>query len=171
MLFTITFLKCNADYQARSLDLQGQKLPVDHEQDQHQSLQQVYGLLDHIDGRNTDSIKQELGSVETKEGRLITFPNTLQHRVSPFSLEDPTRPGHRKILALSLMDPHHCVISSANVPPQRGDWRGESEVAKGTTMSMDEAKAHRLEPMKERGMRPQEANTAFEEGGFCLCEF
>ncbi|OJD23982.1 hypothetical protein ACJ73_04661 [Blastomyces percursus] len=54
-------------------------------------------------------------------GRLLTFPNVLQHRVSPFHLEDASKPGHKKILALFLVDPNIRVISSANVPCQRRD--------------------------------------------------
>ncbi|KAJ6184217.1 hypothetical protein N7519_005518 [Penicillium mononematosum] len=61
-------------------------------------------------------------------GRLLTFPNTLQHRVSPFSLADNTKPGHRKILALFLVDPNLRIISSANVPPQDELWWKRKEV-------------------------------------------
>lgn len=46
----------------------------------------------------------------------------MQHRVSSFRLADPTKPGHRKILAMFLVDPHTPVLSTANVPPQRRDW-------------------------------------------------
>ncbi|KAF9523655.1 hypothetical protein CPB83DRAFT_862555 [Crepidotus variabilis] len=65
---------------------------------------------------------QELGSVDTKEGRLLTFPNILQHRVGPFELADPSKSGHRKIVALFLVDPHIKVISTAHVPCQQQDW-------------------------------------------------
>ncbi|KAL3461167.1 hypothetical protein BJX64DRAFT_289546 [Aspergillus heterothallicus] len=144
----------------------------DYEQCQHEFLQQVYGYPDDIDGYNTGLITQELGSVECRQGRLITFPNTLQHRVSPFSLADPTKRGHRKILALFLVDPHRRIISSANVPPQRDDWQQEKQQggAGQGTMSMEEAKAYRLELMKERGLKSDQANTEFQEGEFSLCE-
>ena len=65
---------------------------------------------------------QFVGSVETLEGRLLTFPNILQHQVQPFSLVDRTKPGHRKILALFLVDPHTPILSTANVPCQQRDW-------------------------------------------------
>ena len=45
-----------------------------------------------------------------------------QHRVSPFSLIDPTKPGHRRFIALWLVDPTKRIISTANVPPQQMDW-------------------------------------------------
>ncbi|KAF9887732.1 hypothetical protein FE257_009685 [Aspergillus nanangensis] len=68
---------------------------------------------------------QLLGSVLTRSGRLLSFPNNLQHRVEPFRLDDTTRPGHRKILAMFLVDPHIRILSTANVPPQRVDWWAE----------------------------------------------
>ena len=43
---------------------------------------------------------------------LLAFPNVVQHRVSPFRLADPTRPGHRKLLALFLVDPHIRILST-----------------------------------------------------------
>ncbi|KAK2751651.1 hypothetical protein FQN55_000373 [Onygenales sp. PD_40] len=65
------------------------------------------------------------GSIHCFSGRLLTFPNTMQHRVEPFELEDMTQPGHRKLLALYLVDPHVRVLSTGNVPPQRRDWWNE----------------------------------------------
>lgn len=42
--------------------------------------------------------------------------------MSPFRLADPTKPGHRRFIALWLVDPHNRILSTANVPPQRQDW-------------------------------------------------
>ncbi|CAG7921996.1 unnamed protein product [Penicillium olsonii] len=162
---------------------------LNYEQNEHQFLQAVYGFGDDIWGGFNNNITQELGAVTCKEGRLLTFPNTVQHRVSPFSLADPSKPGHRKILALFLVDPHRRIISSANVPPQREDWGYEKEQAVGQVLSrlprelqdviqgdssplmtMEEAKEHRLELMKERGLSSKENNENFESGSFSLCE-
>lgn len=143
-----------------------------YEQDSHEFLQVVYGFPPDTDGRNESNKTQLDGNIVCKEGRLITFPNTLQHCVSPFSLADRTKPGHRKILALFLVDPHRRVISSANVPPQREDWRedkGDSKV-NGSLMTMDEAKEHRLALMEERSFRMKDNNREFENGAFFLCE-
>ncbi|KJA26104.1 hypothetical protein HYPSUDRAFT_64316 [Hypholoma sublateritium FD-334 SS-4] len=71
---------------------------------------------------------QDVGSVDTREGRLLTFPNILQHRVNPFKLVDPTKPVHRKIVALFLVDPNIQIISTAHVPCQRQDWWLEAGV-------------------------------------------
>jgi hypothetical protein len=65
---------------------------------------------------------QHLGRIVTGEGRLIAFPNALAHRVEPFGLADATKPGHRKILAMFLVDPHIRVLSTSVVPPQQKDW-------------------------------------------------
>ena len=45
-----------------------------------------------------------------------------QHCVQPFHLVDPSKPGHRKILALFLVDPHKRIISTANIPCQQKEW-------------------------------------------------
>ncbi|KAJ5593488.1 hypothetical protein N7537_010392 [Penicillium hordei] len=96
---------------------------LDYDQHQHQFMQQAYGYSIDLENNTRCLTTQELGSVVSKEGTLITFPNTLQHCVSPFSLEDRSRPGHCKVFALFLVVPHRRVISSANVPPQREDWK------------------------------------------------
>lgn len=49
-----------------------------------------------------------------------------QHRVSPFELADLSKPGHRRFIALWLVDPHKRIISTANVPPQQLSWWVES---------------------------------------------
>ncbi|KAJ5747501.1 uncharacterized protein N7511_009197 [Penicillium nucicola] len=161
---------------------------ISYEQERHEFLQQVYGFAGN--GTNIKDLTQELGGVVCKEGRLLTFPNVVQHRVSPFSLADRSRPGHRKILALFLVDPHIRIISSANVPPQREDWGVEREkVVDGALsklpvelqymvrkdlpknyMTMDEAKQYRLELMKERSVQTRDQNNSFESGSFSLCE-
>ncbi|KAF2802130.1 uncharacterized protein BDZ99DRAFT_402040, partial [Mytilinidion resinicola] len=105
-------------------------------------------------------------------GRLIAFPNTLQHCVQPFALEDKTRPGHRRFLVLWLVDPYYRVMSTRNVSPQRHDWWLEAglnqvgdkvygrlpvelatelgEMIGEWPMGIAEAQALRLELMEER---------------------
>lgn len=55
---------------------------------------------------------------------------TSQHRVSPFELADKTKPGHRRFIALWLVDPHKRIVSTANVPPQQLSWWAESLIGK-----------------------------------------
>ena len=65
---------------------------------------------------------QGIGDVITKTHRCVAFPNLYQHQVQPFRLEDPTKPGHRKILVFFLVDPTRKVLSATNVPPQQSEW-------------------------------------------------
>ncbi|KAI9372374.1 hypothetical protein BJX61DRAFT_534034 [Aspergillus egyptiacus] len=162
---------------------------VSYEQNRHEFLNQIFGVQDNQG--YPDHVTQELGSVVTHEGRLLTFPNILQHRVAPFSLADRTKPGHRKILAFFLIDPHLRKISSANVPPQQEEWvREQREVRErllaerlpvelremvkeyipNASMTLDETKAYRLELMEERRVHSVANNQQFEGGEFSLCE-
>ncbi|KAL3467016.1 hypothetical protein BJX64DRAFT_284164 [Aspergillus heterothallicus] len=126
----------------------------------------VYGCEDH--GPRV----QEVISVQCRQGRLLTFPNIFQHRVAPFSLVDRNKPGHRKILALFLVDPNITVISTANVPVQRADWWENADDGNGTTelMSMEDAKHYRDELMDERKAFVGEQDEAFQSLRFNLCE-
>ncbi|KAI1423131.1 hypothetical protein F5Y12DRAFT_716640 [Xylaria sp. FL1777] len=93
-------------------------------QDQYHWLEMVHGTYFGAGARG--SCVQNFGNVETPQGRLLAFPNVLQHSVSSFRLIDPTKPGHRRFIALWLVDPYIRIISTANVPPQQQDWWVES---------------------------------------------
>ncbi|KAJ7213212.1 hypothetical protein B0H12DRAFT_1194877 [Mycena haematopus] len=91
--------------------------PTYHEQDDELCMDILYGLK-----RDTHCL-QDLGSIATTAGRALAWPNAYQHCVAPFRLLDPTKPGHRKILAIFLVDPSIEPIPSAtNIPPQQADW-------------------------------------------------
>ncbi|TFK66081.1 hypothetical protein BDN72DRAFT_772520 [Pluteus cervinus] len=135
---------------------------------------------------------QNAGQIETKQGRLLTFPNILQHQVQPFQLADPTKPGHRKILALFLVDPNVKIISTANVPCQRFDWfkaavqTGGEDVQRARLpvevqdqilhgveewpLTMEEAKELRLTLMDERSIFTTSQDAVFSSSEFALCE-
>jgi hypothetical protein len=83
----------------------------EYEQNDRKGVRAVYGLGDE------DALNQVLGSAETRAGRAPAFPNILQQRVGPFRLADPSRPGHRKILAFFLGDPAVTITSTSDVPP------------------------------------------------------
>ncbi|KAK6331465.1 hypothetical protein TWF730_004547 [Orbilia blumenaviensis] len=68
---------------------------------------------------------QDRGSIQTKEHRLIAFPNVLQHQVQPFQLIDPTKPGYRKILVFFLCDPAHDVPTTRTVAAQQPEERSK----------------------------------------------
>ncbi|KAF7185849.1 hypothetical protein HII31_12722 [Pseudocercospora fuligena] len=155
---------------------------TDYEQDDYDHILRLYGIE-----QNGPAI-QTLGKVNTKEGRLITFPNVLQHKVEPFELADKTKPGHRKILALFLVDPYLRIPSTAHVPPQQKNWWRAmvldldrvtdlpAELAERVVdsehdlISMDEAKALRLELMAERKLFVQDVDKRYHEEEFSFCE-
>ncbi|KAL8992011.1 MAG: hypothetical protein Q9169_007449 [Polycauliona sp. 2 TL-2023] len=131
-------------------------------QNEHKAVQQIFGF------DNYGPTIQNLGDVLTRQSRLLCFPNVMQHRVSPFRVADPSKPGVRKILALFLVDPHLRIISTANVPPQQHSWWSElvhearvhekmpPELVdkvlndSGFPFSLDKAKEQREELMAER---------------------
>ena len=152
-------------------------------QDDYAGVEELYGI------QQDGPCVQNLGRVLTREGRLLTFPNVLQHRVSPFQLADTTKPGHRKILALFLVDPHIRVLSTANVPPQQKEWWDEEvrfeevlnklpqELVMGVMsdlgefpIGMEEAKEIRLKLMEERRAYVEHVGREFESETFSFCE-
>ncbi|HEY3506254.1 MAG TPA: DUF4246 domain-containing protein [Actinocatenispora sp.] len=129
----------------------------DYEQNDETGVREVYGLADE------DALNQVLGSASTPAGRCLAFPNMLQHRVSPFRLADPTRPGYRKILVFFLVDPLVTITSTSDVPPQQ-PWADTS------TMTLEQAKGYREQLMKERKFFVDEHNEQLYEREFSLCE-
>ncbi|MFF6809454.1 DUF4246 domain-containing protein [Streptomyces sp. NPDC012403] len=129
----------------------------EYEQNDDNGMREVYGL------ENEDALSQVLGSASTPAGRCLAFPNILQHRVGSFRLADPTRPGHRKILAFFLVDPSEKIVSTSDVPPQQ-PWSDTS------TMTLEEAKDYREQLMHERKFFVAEHNEQLYEREFSLCE-
>ncbi|MET9693892.1 DUF4246 domain-containing protein [Streptomyces sp. NPDC006514] len=129
----------------------------DYEQNDDNGLREVYGLEDE------DALNQMLGSASTPAGRCLAFPNILQHRVGDFRLSDPTRPGHRKILAFFLVDPSETIVSTSDVPPQQ-PWSDTS------TMTLEQAGVYREQLMQERKFFVDEHNDQLYEREFSLCE-
>ncbi|KAI1279765.1 hypothetical protein F5Y07DRAFT_33076 [Xylaria sp. FL0933] len=164
--------------------------PVDSEelgaippQGEFESLERWLGI------QNYDPAMQRLGRVITRQGRFIAFPNVLAHQVQPFRLADQSRPGHRKILAMFLVDPHIRILSTSVVPPQRKDWWAR-EVRKikpfdmlpteifdliidfvdGFPMSWEDAVFHRETLMRERSWAKDAFDQEMERNTFNFCE-
>ena len=148
---------------------------VGYGQDEHAWMWNVFGV------KNNEAAIQDTGSVVTREGRLVTFPNIIQHRVEGFRLQDATKPGHRKIVALFLVNPHVKILSSAKIPCQRKDWwdehqksqqkPGDGEMASvDFPLMMDEAKEMRLKLMAERSLFDEGQKATLDEHTFNLCE-
>jgi hypothetical protein len=129
-------------------------------------MEQVFGVL--LGPMSGGACLQNYGRVETREGRLLAFPNVFHHRVTPFELADKTKPGHRRFIALWLVDPFVRVISTANVPPQQEEWL-EGKGIEGI-MSVEEAKGHREKLMKERAAFRNEAEGSWEGVDYGFCE-
>jgi hypothetical protein len=158
---------------------------ISYDQEDHDWLPAVFGC------EQNGPCVQDVGTVDTPEGRVLTWPNILQHQVQPFGLVDPTKPGHRKILAFFLVDPGIRIISTANVPCQRRDWWSEvvrdgsgdllsmlprelqGKIFEGVEdfpIGLEEAKEIRLELMEERKVATVQADEAFRLYEFSLCE-
>lgn len=141
------------------------EVELNYEQDDHEPLCEIFGT----DSMRDEPAVQELGSLDTREGRMIAFPNTFQHKVDQFELADPSKPGHRRFLVLWLVDPHYRIMSTANVPPQQHEWWADETLRKAAgfplppelanlvmketedfPMSREDAEKLRLELMAER---------------------
>ena len=107
---------------------------VQHEPNDTAWLKQVFGL------DVGDPAVQESGKILCYEGRMITFPSTIQHRYESIELADKSKPGSAKAFSFFLVDPNIRIISTANVPPQRLDWAFEGADAaelEGLNESLD----------------------------------
>jgi hypothetical protein len=69
-----------------------------YKQDYHGPMAETFGI-DSI-RMNSEPPVQEIGTVARKQGRMLVFGNTLQHKVEPFELEDKSKTGHRRFLVL-----------------------------------------------------------------------
>ncbi|KAK3906166.1 hypothetical protein C8A05DRAFT_12054 [Staphylotrichum tortipilum] len=110
---------------------------------------------------------QHYGTVKTPQGRLLAFPNVFHHRVSPFELADPAKPGHRRFVALWLVDPYTRIISTANVPPQQAEWYAERAFGESAAAANDlvaRLPSELVQMIAERGIGPAELAGALAEG-------
>ncbi|KAF8207053.1 hypothetical protein K438DRAFT_1904759 [Mycena galopus ATCC 62051] len=150
--------------------------PQPHDQDDSTCMTTLYGI------NREEPCVQDIGSVETKAGRCIAFPNIYQHRVSPFKLTDKTKSGVRKILVFFLIDPTFSILSATNIPPQqlevvRDILRSQGPSSRLALLPVElldyiarlvpgvksraEAEAIREELMEERTVMIESVNTEF----------
>ncbi|KAK3827305.1 MAG: hypothetical protein J3R72DRAFT_457161 [Linnemannia gamsii] len=147
------------------------------------------GVLHMYDLKNEGPLVQSLDGVITKQDRCLVFPNIYQHQVQPFQLEDPSRPGTRKILVFFLVNPEEPTLSTTRVPPQQMGWspRINTFVQRLTDklpielvneiysmvdwpMKLDEAMVLRQELMDERKYLIKDLTADVFERPFYLCE-
>ncbi|KXN73168.1 hypothetical protein CONCODRAFT_68445 [Conidiobolus coronatus NRRL 28638] len=120
----------------------------------------------------------------TTNENIIAFPNNLQHKLDSFSLDDPTKPGHRKIIAFFLVDPENRIISSKDVSYQQEEFIIRDlhllpnklnpdihhDILKySNCMSIDKAIQHRDLLIEERKVVLSEEDPYF-ENEYSLCE-
>mmetsp|Transcript_4242 Transcript_4242/g.9413 ORF Transcript_4242/g.9413 Transcript_4242/m.9413 type:complete len:597 (-) Transcript_4242:45-1835(-) len=90
------------------------------EQGDHEGIENTYGLV------NEEPLVQPRGECSTVTGRVLAWPNTLQHCVRPVELEDREKPGKQTICCFFLVDPTVRVRSTATVPPQQKAWMADT---------------------------------------------
>jgi hypothetical protein len=95
-----------------------------------------------------------LGSVETRAGRIIVFPNSHVHKLNQLSLAAGATEGRRRVIVFWLVDPSVTIPSTRDVQAQQG------------VIPHDEALAVRLELMDERRRHKQSLNVR----AVSLCE-
>ena len=86
-----------------------------------------------------------LGSVDTPAGRLVVFPNSHVHKLTPMTSRSGSL-ARRRIVVFWLVDPDHRILSTADVPPQQG------------VVPRADALANRLALMEERKRHKQSHN-------------
>ena len=135
----------------------------------------------------------EMGAIPTTQGRMIVFPNDIQHRVVGVGNSSDTEIATRKILCFFLVNPDVNLISTMDVPQQQWErvkytqavWltlvskRMGKQLPKEMVMyiiekakygfTWEEALQHRLNLMKERKFFVNDQNEEMERE-YSLCE-
>ncbi|ORX65455.1 hypothetical protein DL89DRAFT_227676 [Linderina pennispora] len=160
---------------------------LDCEEGDARGIRLAYGV--ELDENNSATLSQEPSGVEALNGRCICFPNTYLHQVSGFKLKDPSKPGHRKILAFFLIDPSMRIPSTKVVPPRQQGWWAEKVFELPLfgdlpltikdclvehiewPMSLQKAKEERLKLMEERTAKNEDVSSSHFEQEFNLCEY
>ncbi|AEO69667.1 uncharacterized protein THITE_2091161 [Thermothielavioides terrestris NRRL 8126] len=134
---------------ATNPDLKDLRSQREGDWDVHRACGRIFGTS--LDSGPDARAVQPYGSIETREGRLLAFPNVFQQRLSSFSLRDRTKPGHHRVITLWLVDPHQRIISTANVPPQRFDWWAEAIFGSGPSATLGDMAPDLFQLLLEQG--------------------
>jgi hypothetical protein len=143
-----------------------------------------------------EAMNIEYQATETPAGRILCFPNNIQHCVTSIS-NDSEEIGYRKILCFFLINPKITILSSSHVPEQQ--WERvvkklriqlilvtnaiQKKLPKEIILlicdfakygfTLQEAKEHRLALMKQRKFIVNRENEEYEEvveREYSLCE-
>lgn len=152
----------------------------DYEQNDNHGVLSIYGL------ENEKHLINNTGSVLTRGGRSIAFPNLFQHKVESFHLDDPSKPGYRRILVFFLVNPDVEIPSTVDLDPKQ-IYLYREELLKhdnnipnpiwdiiviysGNAWTWEEACMHREKLMHERKYIQSNINDQYFERQFSLCE-
>jgi len=109
---------------------------------------QVFWNINQVRPRPVDEMVGRsmvpLGTVETPKGRLVVFPNSHVHRLTPMTTT--AEQARRRIVVFWLVDPDVRILGTNDVPRQQG------------VMDHEAALAHRLALMEERRTHKQSHN-------------
>ncbi|KAG9016330.1 hypothetical protein FRB90_003261 [Tulasnella sp. 427] len=122
---------------------------------------------------------------------LPLLPKPLPAQSLAFRVVDKTKPGHRKTVALFLLEPTKPRLSTTDIPPQQADWsetamhqapstsllsKLPAELVRKTArhlpnlMTLEEAKAYRMKLMDERTSFVEEQDDNYFATEFNFCE-
>jgi Protein of unknown function (DUF4246) len=173
-----------------SSNITDSKLAFRHAVSSHPDIDELkhthyHGVESVFGFREGQALNQSAGAVHCSQGRVLCFPNSMQHRVLPFQLADASKPGIRKIAAFFIVDPATRIPSTRTVPPQQLSWwrplaglhmklpRGAvDEVEKHVEFPLSRAAAvkRREELMAERKAVVDDSNDFLYEASFSMCE-
>jgi hypothetical protein len=83
-----------------------------------------------------------VGSVATPKGRLLVFPNSHIHKLTPLTLAEGTTEGRRRVIVFWVVDPDVAITSTREVPPQQGVIK-HKEALKIRLALMEERRRHK----------------------------
>lgn len=92
--------------------------------DELQAMAEVFGFTSRHDiesSRSGFETAQRLGSIQLSQGRLLTFPSTLESSLT-IRMQGGHETGHLRWVKIHLVDPHYRICSTANVLPQQRCW-------------------------------------------------
>lgn len=115
-----------------------------------------YGLEpgSHHEGQ----MNRYLGLIKCSEGASVVFPNTLQHRVKEFCIDDDQKDSLRTIVAFFVIDPDNPIVSTKDIAPQQ------------TVFTLQEAQHNRERLMFHRKFFVNQLNETVFMRSYSLCE-
>ncbi|RKO84589.1 hypothetical protein BDK51DRAFT_50828 [Blyttiomyces helicus] len=117
-------LKTEVTIDARTVEQVNSDWESDLSQQEQAYLKLNYQRMRGVHAPPDDELPIFMGTVPTPAGRILSFPNTLQHKVAGISNPTsgnptPETPAARNVLAFLLVDPDSPIASTAEVAEQQ----------------------------------------------------